>query len=102
MDDLAYFRPLLVQLAVVSVKARFAAELESTFFKMAAAIHPKFKLHWVDDNAREWMISMVRAELRTHEAEPRAANTSSLSTGVSLSSIIKRCMGRNDQLYPTV
>lgn len=50
----------------VSVKHRFEKELDSSFFKMAALVHPKFKLNWVDDSKQEEHISIARVELSTY------------------------------------
>lgn len=64
IDELVYLRSrgLMVSMEA-GVGSQFAQELESEFFVTAAALEPRFKLLWVQDDKVEVTIAVVRRNI---------------------------------------
>lgn len=52
-----------------AVKTRFAAELESDHFKLAAALHPRFHMYWVQDGDVDYVEALVRKTLQKYQEQ---------------------------------
>lgn len=69
MNHLQYTMPLVAQLST-GVRRRFSAELESDYFKIAAALHPSFKLNWCSSQEqRDSTIDLVINALKGYRKE---------------------------------
>ena len=63
ISNLHYMNGLVASLQT-AIKRRFQEEFESPWFKVAAAVHPKFKLYWVKDEEVDFVTTVVKAKLR--------------------------------------
>ena len=80
ISNLHYMNGLVASLQT-AIKRRFQEELESSWFKVAAAVHPNYKLYWVKNEEVDFVTTVVKAKLRV--IEERNSNLAS-ATMVSL------------------
>lgn len=72
------------------LKRRFEDELESDYFKIAAALHPKFRLYWVVADKTDNVKSVVRNALKKFQREIVAKNSTAATANVEKGSFFWR------------
>lgn len=56
-----------------SVKSRFKTELNSNAFKLSAAIHPRFKFTWIEEEEEGEMKALAKSMLLHYEENQQDA-----------------------------
>lgn len=73
--ELTYCSGWLCELTA-NLKTRFEDDLESPFLKVASALHPHFRLAWLNDNTTTKEVTdLVKAGLSKYDTAPSAAET---------------------------